>query len=637
MLENSNKIISGDHSSNFVTSKQINFWEELDAFVVISTNDSNLLELFSKSLFDSLIAKIQWNDTYVELSEVLDSVNSSLQNYTENGYNMRGMSAIVGIQEKWVLFFSKLWKASAFLIKQNSEVIEITDVKESPINFVYISNGDIKSWEIVLLSTTRILNYLTNTEILESASLDTIEEQNKNIEEIILDEKISKKIAISSYRYMVDVEEDESKMSNRMKKMAASTAENFWDTLMAKRIRAIWLKFADTFKISRIPKNVFLFLWIFIAFVGLYMLSSSVFKTTDKIIVQDYKINLTEARQFVTHASENINNPDVFSSDLEAAGAIIDEIEDKELFLSDINKLYADINALRKEFNQVDTYDFKDDNIVLASTLSAVKMVQLAWNTYVVEWNTITWPVRSWVEAKSSEFQFSDEWDSFIDALEFGGKIILLTEKNRIVSYNSAWTFAYVTVNGQETWEKAEKIWTFASNIYTLDTSLPQISKHRASSNNFWAQETYFTNEDVESLSEVLTMAIDWWFYLLKKDWTLIKFFSNPYRIEWIVLNKLPNNYEYDGTSKVFLYTRDNLSYVYLLMNDKIWIFQPNTKNFQDTKSFVYIGQIEWGNKTIDSFYVKDDTPQNGSILVASSDWVYDLTFQVSEEKLIIQ
>jgi hypothetical protein len=58
---------------------------------------------------------------------------------------MKSLSIIIGIQEKNILFFSKTGKASVFLVKQNSEVIELTDVKEVPNNFVYISSGNLKS------------------------------------------------------------------------------------------------------------------------------------------------------------------------------------------------------------------------------------------------------------------------------------------------------------------------------------------------------------------------------------------------------------------------------------------------------------------------------------------------------------
>jgi hypothetical protein len=116
---------------------------------------------------------------------------------------------------------------------------------------------------------------------------------------------------------------------------------------------------------KNISKNTILFAGIFAAFILLYSVSSSLFKTTDTIMVDDYKNNLTEARQYITHASENIANPDTFIADLKKSEDLIDGIKDKQLFLSDIEKLLSDINALRKQFNQVDTFEFNEEKLLL--------------------------------------------------------------------------------------------------------------------------------------------------------------------------------------------------------------------------------------------------------------------------------
>ena len=635
MLENSNAIVSGIWSDNSVVTNHINLWEEIDSFISISTNDSKLLDLLSKKIYDVLISKIIGVDTYTELSECLDIINTNLQSYVETGYNLDGLSMIIWIQEQNILYFSKMWKASALLIKPNSEVIEITDVKEEPVNFVYISNGDIKSGEIVLFSSNRILNHLTNTELLESSALWTIEDQNKNIQEIISEENIGKDISIISFKYSHTVGDEEENIISKATNVASVSAEKLWDTLIVKRIIAIVFKLRDSFRIPKnISKNTILFVGIFAAFILLYSVSSSLFKTTDTIIVEDYKDNLAEARQYITHASENIANPDIFTADLKKSEDLIDGIKDKQLFLSDIEKLLTDINALRKQFNQVDTYDFSEDKLLLAWPFDSVKMVGLAWKVYSVGKNKIVWPIVTWVEPTNYEFEFSEE-DSFVDAIELNNRIVLLTKNNRIVAFNAGGTFSYLSANGQEKWQDIDKIGKFRTNLYTLDGSWEssQIYKHESFNTNFNTWTSYLTDADSKDIGRTLAMAIDGGFYVLKEDLTMIKFFSNPYRIESLFLNGLPANYEYDEKSPVFLITRPDLSYIYLYMNKKIWIFEPNTTNYINTKSLQYIGQIEWGTEDISSFYVKSD----GNIHVGSASWIYKLEFQVSDNKLIVQ
>jgi len=53
------------------------------------------------------------------------------------------------------------------------------------------------------------------------------------------------------------------------------------------------------------------------------------------------------------------------------------------------------------------------------------------------------------------------------------------------------------------------------------------------------------------------------------------------------MLNKLPENYKLEN-NKVNLVVRNNLTFIYMYLNNKIWIFEPNTKVFTNTKSLTY-------------------------------------------------
>jgi hypothetical protein len=76
---------------------------------------------------------------------------------------------------------------------------------------------------------------------------------------------------------------------------------------------------------------------------------------------------------------------------------------------------------------------------------------------------------------------------------------------------------------------------------------------------------------------------------MIKENLSMIKFFSSPYRIESLILNKLPDNYSYDNESSIAIKARNELKYAYMLMNNKIWIFNTNTNSFVNTKSLTYV------------------------------------------------
>ena len=172
----------------------------------------------------------------------------------------------------------------------------------------------------------------------------------------------------------------------------------------------------------------------------------------------------------------------------------------------------------------------------------------------------------------------------------------------------------------------------YSTNLYSLWKD-NQINKHSPNWNDFKAAEAYLKKEDLTQIWEILSIAIDWWFYILKKDLTVVKFFSNPYRLESIILNKLPKNYTLESDKKVQIIARSNLNYVYFLLNDKIWVFKPNTTNYKNTQNLTYIWQVEWATKTIKDFYVNYDW----EIIVLNENWLYKLNFEVSDDKLIIR
>jgi hypothetical protein len=140
--------------------------------------------------------------------------------------------------------------------------------------------------------------------------------------------------------------------------------------------------------------------------------------------------------------------------------------------------------------------------------------------------------------------------------------------------------------------------------------------------------------DDLTQIWDILSIAIDWGFYILKKDLSIIKFFSNPYRVEKIIINNLPENYNIENEdNNISLKTRRDLNYLYLLMNNKIWVFKPNTLNYNDTKSLTYMWQIEWDTDKIKDFYINYDW----EILILNEKWIYKLNFEISDEKIIIR
>jgi len=94
------------------------------------------------------------------------------------------------------------------------------------------------------------------------------------------------------------------------------------------------------------------------------------------------------------------------------------------------------------------------------------------------------------------------------------------------------------------------------------------------------------------------------------------------------VINKLPKNYDIENPENIIdLKARADLNYVYMLLNNKIWVFRPNTTNYQNTKSLTYIWQIEWDSKKIKEFLYK--SWRRNSYFKRKIDYIKSITYGV--------
>lgn len=73
-----------------------------------------------------------------------------------------------------------------------------------------------------------------------------------------------------------------------------------------------------------------------------------------------------------------------------------------------------------------------------------------------------------------------------------------------------------------------------------------------------------------------------------------------------------------------------SLDHVFIVLNGKIWIFEPNTKRFSDVKSLFYIGQIELPNVRVTNIW----PVQSG---VVTEVYILDNNGNVSRIKMTIQ
>jgi hypothetical protein len=86
------------------------------------------------------------------------------------------------------------------------------------------------------------------------------------------------------------------------------------------------------------------------------------------------------------------------------------------------------------------------------------------------------------------------------------------------------------------------------------------------------------------------------------------------------------------ANNKIKIIARKDLNYVYLLLNNKIWILKPDTKFYKETKSLNYLWQIESNWKQIVNFFVEKDW----TIVLLNKNWIYNISFNENDGKILV-
>lgn len=618
---------------NKVIVKNVNLDTELDLFLLISSNDSNLSELIQNKILDFAIDGISKENTYKDFSVLLENINSVLKTWRQDNKTLENdITIFIWVLNKNNYLFSNIGKPSAYLIKSTNEVVEITEKEEKKKEFNFISDWKLDYWDTIVMSSTRLLNYLSYSDFLDSSLWKKAESLNKNIETILEDEKLSENIWIVSFKYnFITLNKDESKLKENFNKVLYKLLDN----LVVKKSMALYMLAKEkVLKQNKHIKN-----WLYITgilvsvFVLFFIIEWVVWTTIDTKNSEANKDKLIQAREFIITANNNSANQDIFDLNIKKAEELIDELREKQVFLSDLEQLSGNLAIIKKQFNGIETFVETDENILLKTDESdVVKVLKVNKKLYMITSKVVVWPIIPWTTPKKYAFNELRD-DSFIDATPFWESIILITKWWKVVEFAKNWYFSYKDVKNQATWKESNTILSYNQNIYLIPKEENQLYKHSKSWDHFNEWVPYLNTEDSASIWKIIDIAIDGWIYILKDNLSIVKFYSTPYRLETITINKLPKNYDIENDSSVKIKARDDLNYVYILLNNKIWILEPNTRDPYSTQNVSYLGQIEWWKYKIKEFFVDHDWEIN----ILNENGIYKLNFEINDGKLIVR
>ncbi len=620
---------------NLVISKNIEIDDNLNCFILIESKDNKIITPILNKIVDYLIDNISIKSVYDTFWVSLESINHFIKTLKNKDNKLEPLNIIIAVLEKNNLHFSKIWKTQAYLINSKKELIEISDKNDKLTIFDYISSWKIGYWESIILTSSNLSDYLTNTDWTEIAWLNEVWKMTQNIVDILEDEKVEADIAIvwirSNYKLddaWVINQEVVSKLKNNLYK--------FLDNNFSKKGIALFLILREKVeKQSKILKNILFFSWIIVSTILLFSIISSIlWKSIETSKTSEFKNNLIEAREYIRIANQNLSNKEAFELNINKAEDLLAKVKENNLFLNDIEAVYDDISVIKKQFNWIEVFDPNMSNLIFKWKFDDwIKLVESTKKLYVIWKTSIYWPIISWQDIKNNLFKEIDLDDEFLDWVSVWEDIILTTKKKRVIKFSKDQKFSYISVIWQNTWEWSPLVETYNNNIYMINSSKNQLYKHSQTSGSYTSWVPYLTDEDSKNLKEIVSIWIDWWIYILNNEWKMFKLYSSPkYRLEWLLLNSLPQNYNI-WNQKVSMYVRNNLNYVYLLIWSKIFVFEPNTKISSDTKSLTYRWQIEGKSENILWFFV----PRDWEINILTKTWIYKLNFEVKDAKILLR
>lgn len=378
--------------------------------------------------------------------------------------------------------------------------------------------------------------------------------------------------------------------------------------------------------------TIFFIIGLIIFFGLISYLISALFSITSSQ-TKDDKNKIIEATTLIESSQKLSSNRAAFDTTIKNAETILTELDNKQLYTKDVQELRNKIEAMKKEIYDIQSVD-------LTSKASLVPLDP--------EKNLPIWIYERekklliiWTQWAITDFAIGDTTTK-IKAYPSGevardysvledGNFYILTESNRIIASRKNADISYINVTGQEGWEEADGINTFNGNIYLWNKKAGQIYKHKPGLNGFSAQSPVLSNPT----PEIVDLGIDGGFYIIKNDQKIIRLISSSSTQTWMMINKIPGEYTIGKNSdSTKIIVRPELNYVYILDGNRIWVFLPDARRFQDIKSWTYIAQIELSTPdNIQDIAVARD----GLIYVLTTKSVYDIVFEFVDNNILLR
>ncbi|MFH1218529.1 MAG: hypothetical protein V1679_01675 [Candidatus Peregrinibacteria bacterium] len=533
-------------------------------------------------------------DAYERFEVALKAVNGVLNQFKEqktSGY-IGNLNAIVAAVVDDALYLSQAGDAEAYLIRKRyvSIVSEgLSDEERGSADvFTNIASGNVEYGDFILFSSTRLLRYISKTDLAKSVSNGNIAEILDEIKDVISTEMLGK-IGLTGI-IAKELKEGDIRQVEEQVDSATRTILESSEDYGASEKKSVTGRFFSAIKRRSAPKgfsvnsfgNFFrgigeFFKGIFSGGFGrnkiLALLVVVILALGIGIVVA--KSNL-QAREEIQRLDDILVSVQEKLAEAETKGSY-----DKETAKQILDKAYEDtISVLNSGYyrdkailylGQIDEARDTLDNVqrvdepkVLAdlsekrSDVNALGFVEVNDRIFIYEYNALYELVLDQVQDPLT----IDDEETVIAATGFDDRnsVVFLTKSGKMIEYRNG-TMAFMDTD-DGSFHRGVAIEDWSNRIYLMDTANNQIWKYtyKGTRDKFGNAEEYFVESGELDISNARDFSVDGSLYVLNNNGDVYKFYAGS-KVEFYI-NDAPFNAFKDPT---LIYTNEKVDEVYIL------------------------------------------------------------------------
>lgn len=582
-----------------------------------------LFETMQKVFFED-VGKDPYDRFEISLKAV-NSVLNQFKNQKNSGY-IGNLNVVIAAVVGDNLFLTQTGDSEAYLIRKRYVSIISEGLSEEEIEageiFTNIASGKIEPGDFVLFSSTRLLRYISKTDLVKCVQKHVIAEVLNEVKEIITTEMLgrigltgilfetAKKEDIEGIGEEVDtatrslLESTQSQTSAQKESITGKfltafkgrkSAELFRGTSSWKSMGSSFVNFWKNLFTGGFGKNKILYLLILVIVVlgiGIFYARSSM----------QTRAEIQKLDAVLTGVQEKLAEADTKGSyDKPLAKTILDQAYADAMSVLNSgyyrDKAVLFLGQIEEERDKLDNVKRVDNPVIAAdlsqkrSDVNALGFASVSGRIFVYEYNALYELVLDQIQAPLTV----DATETVIAATGFEDRnsIVFLTESGKLIEYRNGAMSFMDTDDG--TFHKGVSIRDWANRIYLLDPTGNQIWRYtyKGTQERFGAAEPYLVANQQVDLSTAVNFAIDANLFVLMKNGDLFKFYAGK-KAEFFINNAPFNAFR----QPTVVYTNDKLDQVFMLdvSDSRVLAFNKDAKtgNIEYTSQYLFsnVGEL---------------------------------------------